>query len=182
MLIAVSACNSDVGSPLPTDKPTDVIKKTLSNSPSPASTRTAIPTKTPTTRPTVTSTPTIFPTPDGEIVSDTVVDFSFFVPYGYENISGIYRKSYSFAAIYQKEQHWTKAIVLMDIDKTDQDDLPLSFYLITCLDNLDYFNATAQESGVPYNIDINPFTTLAADFTGFSEGDPIRGRRGNFMV
>ena len=174
MLIVVSACDSDVESSSHKDKPTDVVTKTLTKSPSPTLTPTATPTTTPI--PTITSTPTIFPTPEGEMISDTVVDFSFFIPVEYESISGIYRRSYSFAAIYHEDQHWTKAIVLMDIDKTDQEDLPLSFYLLTCLDNLDYFNATVQESGVPYNIDFNPYTTLAADFTGYTEGYPIQGQ------
>jgi hypothetical protein len=176
MLIALSACDSNKELSLVKDQPTQVKQETLTSSPSPTLKLTATPTKTLTTTPTVTSTSTIFPTPAGEMVSDTVVDFSFFVPENYKNISGIYRRSYSFAAIYQEDQHWIKAIVLMDIDKKDQDDLPLSFYLLTSLDNLEYFNATVKESGVPYSIDINSYKTLTADFTGLSEGHPIQGQ------
>ena len=103
MLIALSACQSNKELSLSKDQPPDDKQETITSSPSPTLEPTATPTKTLTKTPTVTLTPTIFPTPVGEIISDTVVDFSFFVPENYENISGIYRRSYSFAAIYQEK-------------------------------------------------------------------------------
>jgi hypothetical protein len=133
-------------------------------------------TSTPTLTPTQTLTPTTMPTPEGQTVSESLLRFSFFGPADHEIISGIYRQYYSFAAIYQKTTHWDKAIILIDVDISNQGNLPIELVLSTLLVNLDYFNATVEETGEFSSLTINDYEAIAVDFTGETIGYPIQGR------
>lgn len=166
VLTAGSACNAIQESPQPLDTPT--LEMTMT------STATTAPTITPTS--TQTPTPTLVSTPEGQIVTDPLLRFSFFWPSNYEINAFIYRQTYSYATIYQKTTHWTKAIILLDLDITDQGSLPLDLILSTTLVNLDFFNATAEETGEIVPMSINQYEAAAIDFTGKTNGYPIQGQ------
>ena len=170
VILLTSACGSMLESPVSIDAPTEAntVLPTKTASPTP------LPTLTSTRTPTSTATP--FPKPEGESVSDPLLNFNFFGPADYEISSGIYRRDYAFAAIYQKTTHWTNAMILIDMDVSDQPDLPLSLILATALTNLDFFNAAAEETGEPYPIEINLYEAVAVDFTGETQGVSIQGQ------
>lgn len=166
LLIVCSACSPAEEPIPPTETPTQ--------EPTSTSTATTTPTMTPTA--TQTSTPTRIPIPDGQIHSEEVLRFSFFAPYDYSVNTGIYLYDYSFAAIYQKTTHWTRAIILLDVDTTDLGSVPIEFVLSTMLSNLDFFEATAEETGEITPIMINDYDAVSADFTGETKGFPIKGQ------
>jgi hypothetical protein len=141
-----------------------------------SSTPTPTATITPTLTPTQTLTPTPFPTPQGELVANPMGDFSFLLPSGFELNTGIYRYLYSFASIFQGEDYWQKAIILIDMDISDQPALLLSVYLLLALENLDYFNAAAENIGEPFDLMINEYDAQAINFSGNTQGIPIQGQ------
>jgi len=166
VLIAGSACNAIQESPLPSDTPPHTATTT--------STATSTPTLTPTS--TQTPKPTLVPTPVGEIIKEPLLRFSFFGPVDYEINSYIFRRSYFVATIYQKTTHWTNAIILIDMDITDQGSLPLELAISTSLVNLDIFDATAEDTGEIYSMNINQYEAVAIDFSGETKSYPIKGQ------
>ena len=141
-------------------------------------TSTIAPTDTPapTFTPTETATPTQYPTPQGEPLTSPMVHFTLFIPAGFESITGIYRYQYAYAAAYQGEDYWEKTIAVLDMDVSDELDLPLEVFLVLALENLDYFNATVEDMGSAFDIDTNFPGSQAIDFTGNTQGVPIQGQ------
>ena len=171
LLIICSACSPAEETIPPSETPIP--------EPTSTSTSTSTPTSTPTMTsiPTQTVTPTRMPLPEGQIHSEEVLRFSFFAPYDYSVISGNYLYDYSFAAIYQKITHWERAIILIDVDTSDLGAVPVEFVLSTTLSNLDFFEATAEETGEITQIMINDYEAVSADFTGETKGFPIKSAR-----
>jgi len=172
LLIICSACSQVEETLPPTETPT--------KEPTSTSTATLAPTLTPTS--TQTSTPTRVPIPDGQIHNEEVLRFSFFGPYDYSVNTGIYLYDYSFAAIYQKTTYWTKSIILIDVDTTDFGTVPIEFVLSTILQNLDFFEATANETGDIVPVTINQYEGVAANFSGETNGFPIKGQSVAFQT
>jgi hypothetical protein len=144
----------------------------------PTTTATASPTETPapTPTPTETATPTLYPTPQGELLTSPLLRFALFVPAGFESITGIYRYQYSYAAAYQGEDYWEKTIVVLDMDVSEEPDLPLEIYLLLALENLDYFNAAVEDTSAAFDADSQFPGAKAVDFTGNTQGVPIQGQ------
>ncbi len=178
-----SACHPAQNTVQNTGNAASALTSTPSFTPSPTITPTVTPT------PTRTLTPTPFPTPKGEFVANPMGNFSFLLPDGFELNTGIYRYLYSFASIFQGEEYWNKAIILIEMDVSDQPALPLPIFLLLALENLDYFNASAEDVGEPYDLTINDHAAQAIDFTGSTKGTPVQGqiigyeiRDGHIMV
>jgi hypothetical protein len=166
-----SACN-----------PTPSAAPVTETPPAPTATPGSTFTPNPTPTPTQTLTPTPFPTPEGERVANPMGNFSFLLPSGFELNTGIYRYQYSFASIFQGEDYWRKAIILIEMDVTDQPALPLSVFLLLALENLDYFNAAAEDIGEPYDLLVGEHDAQAIDFNGNTQGVPIQGQIIGYMI
>ena len=166
LLMACTACSQAEETIQPTETPTQ----------EPTSTSTATTPPTMTLTSTQTSTPTLVPTPVGEIIKEPLLRFSFFGPVDYEINSYIFRRSYFVATIFQKTTHWTNAIILNDMDITDQGSMSLELVLSTWLVNLDIFDATAEDTGEIYSININQYEAVAIDFSGETNSYPIKGQ------
>ena len=170
-----SACQAASTPPRMTDPP--VTTKTLT----PTLTLTPTPSTTP--NPTETTTPTPYPTPRGQQIKNPMGRIAFFRPEDFELSSGIYRYVHTYAAIFQGEAHWQKAFIFVDLDISDQPGFPLSIYLAYALDNLDFFNASVDNTGIPYTFPtkIASFEAEAIGFSGETEGIPIEGEIIGFM-